>query len=116
MSVHSVHFGKKKLNIFFKLLLEIRRSKLSQMYDQRYCIFFCWESLRVIHSLDFRKSWGKKTAGIKKVFFFPRKSLTALTQSKSEAGKKQLRKNKQNFHSLTRILPKSGQKQTFPRK
>ena len=88
---------------------------------QRYRIFlFPWKSLRVTHSLVFRKSLVKKKQAGKKTgvpFFFPRKSLNALTHSKSEAGKKTASEKKtQHFYSLTRILPKMGQKQTFPGK
>ena len=79
--------------------------------DQRYRIFFFpWKSLRVTHSLDFRRSQRKKKNSREKkitnVFFFlPRKSLTALTHSKSEAGKKKTAsEKKKTAFSLTHSI------------
>ena len=97
--------------------------------DQRYRIFFFpRKSLRVTHSLDFRSGTEKKKTSFfffpaqnfqfLACFFFLRKSLHCTHSLKIRGRKKKTasEKKKQLFHSLTRNLSKSGEKQTFPGK
>ena len=91
--------------------------------------FFPRKSLRVTHSLDFRSGTKKKKtscfffrpkiSNFQLVFFFLRKSLHCTHSLKIRGRKKKNspgKKKKQLFHSLTRILSKSGEEQTFPGK
>ena len=62
-------------------------------------------------------SRGKKEN--KQMFFFSQQKFNCTHSIKTRGQKKQKtasEKKKQHFHSLTPILPKSGQQQTFPGK
>ena len=102
---HSIsEVGRKKKNKLFFFFP-------AQNFQFLACFFFPQEKF-TLHSLtQNQRPEKKKTAPEKKNKFFTHTKSAAVKEKKTAPEKK-----KQLFHSLTRILSKSGEKQTFPGK